>query len=87
MNINFVLMGLAVLLIFSFWIYIYIIFYHLIRFGIGSQPKLLSAIIVLGSLLLFFIAVILFSNINWDNIGGQLFLIIKNSSFFSLTEK
>ncbi len=36
----------------GYWVGIFILLYHLIRFGIGSHPRFLALILLLGSLLL-----------------------------------
>lgn len=50
-NLLFALALVVVSLI--FWIYTFIILYHLIRFGIGRLPKQISIATLIGSLVLF----------------------------------
>lgn len=69
---NIIFIILALLLIFIFWLFVFVIFYHLVRFGVGTQPKIGSAIFVLGSLVLFFMSVTFFSIINWADIINKL---------------
>ena len=54
------------------WLFVFFIFYHIVRFGVGTQPKIGSAIFVLGSLVLFFMSVTFFSIINWADIINKL---------------
>lgn len=48
-----------------FWVGVFFILYHLIRFGVSSQPKKIALVFIIGSILLslittlFFIAVII----------------------------
>jgi len=56
-----ILFGLAFVL---YWIYTLIIMYHLVRFGIGSKPKILALIFFMGSLVLFTNMILAFSQVN-----------------------
>jgi hypothetical protein len=60
------LVGLAILL---YWAMVFIIFYHLTRFGIGTQPKRFAALFLLGSVLLFGIFIFSFANIDVSSIS------------------
>ncbi len=71
LNINLVLLGLVLIIVLSYWIFVFIIFYHLVRFGVGTLPKTLSAFFVLGSLVLFSTCVFLFSTINFGALTQQ----------------
>ena len=86
LDINLILLAIAGLLIIVYWISVFIIFYHLVRFGVGRQPKIFSAIFVLGSFILFFISIVLFSNINTGQLNIQLQNIINsNPNFFNIS--
>lgn len=63
---NLIFIILSSLLIFLFWLFVFVIFYHLVRFGVGTQPKAGAAIFVFGSLTLFFMSILFFSNIDWS---------------------
>jgi len=67
-NIIFILIALV-----YFW-FVFIIIYHLIRFGIGVKPKMLALFFFLGSLLLFGLAIWAWSQVNWE----EIFTLIKN---------
>jgi hypothetical protein len=69
---NLIFIALSSLIIFLFWLFVFVIFYHLVRFGIGTQPKVGAAIFVLGSFTLFFMSILFFSNIDWNNIINKL---------------
>jgi len=53
----------GVILGFYFW-YTFCIIYHLIRFGVGTKPKSLSLIFLIGSFVLFTFTVLAFLKIN-----------------------
>lgn len=55
---------LMVVLSFFYWGVVFIILYHLTRFGIGVQPKRLAATFLFGSMVLFSVSVILRVNID-----------------------
>ena len=62
---------LIVIFIALYWIFNFIVFYHLIRFGIGTQPKTFAAVFLLGSIILFSFSVTLFGNIDTKDLGRQ----------------
>lgn len=84
LNINLVLIALAAIIVLSFWVFVFIVFYHLVRFGIGTQPKILSAVFMFGSFALFFLSIFLFSNIDWNYLYGQMAVFFNSSSFISI---
>jgi len=47
-----------------FWGAVFVIFYHLTRFGVGTQPKRFAAAFFLGSVILFGASVIFFANVD-----------------------
>lgn len=58
------LLLLVLILLFVFVIGNFIIFYHLVRFGIGTQPKKIAAFFILGLTGLFFVSVFCFASID-----------------------
>ena len=46
-----------------YWTGAFLIFYHLIRFGVGAGPKKLSAVFLGGSLVFTLVAMLLFGQI------------------------
>lgn len=59
------LLNLVVVLVMAgFWLVAFIILYHLSRFGVGTLPKKLAALFLLGSLTLFTVSVIAYYNLN-----------------------
>ena len=59
--------------------YTFSIIYHLIRFGVGREPKILALIFFIGSSGLFIITLVLYFNIDWKETFQQLF---SNITFF-----
>jgi len=55
------LSALGVFLI--FWITSFVILYHLVRFGIGTLPKKLGAVFLIGSVLLFTLTLVAYLNL------------------------
>mgnify|MGYP001597143917 CR=1 FL=1 len=55
---------LGALLFIVYWVYVFIIIYHLIRFGIGPQPKLLAFIFFIGSAAFLGLALVFYSQLN-----------------------
>jgi len=53
--------------------YTFSIIYHLIRFGVGREPKILALIFLIGSFGLFIITLVLYFNIDWKETFQQLF--------------
>jgi len=66
--------------ILAYWIFNFIILYHLTRFGIGTQPKKFAAIFLLGSVTLFFVSAVLFAGLDLNSLKSQL-AKIGNSAF------
>ena len=64
-NIALVLLG--IILAFYLW-YTFAIVYHLIRFGVGIKPKTIALIFFVGSIFLFSLAIIIYTQINWATI-------------------
>lgn len=62
---------LIILFSLFFWSFCFIIFYHLIRFGVGTQPKKLAAIFLIGSVVLYCITIILFISIDMNSLRNN----------------
>lgn len=56
--------AIAGVLFLIYWGIVFVILYHLTRFGVGVQPKRLAVIFLFGSLVLSAVAIILFTNID-----------------------
>ncbi|MBU4298797.1 hypothetical protein KJ636_02040 [Patescibacteria group bacterium] len=48
--------------------YVFAIIYHLIRFGVGVKPKFLALFFFIGSFLLLILAILAYSQVNWEEI-------------------
>ena len=64
---NFILIILFTITLFVYWILTFIILYHLVRFGIGTQPKKIAAIFLLGSIGLFATGALFLSSIDFES--------------------
>ena len=68
MNFVLAINGVVGLLFFAYWIVVFVILYHLTRFGIGVVPKRLAMMCLLGSVALFGISVAFFVNLDLSTI-------------------
>ena len=53
-----------VILLIIYWIGGFIILYHLIRFGVGTRPKIAAFVFFIGSILLIVVAIALYAKID-----------------------
>lgn len=67
-----IIVVIILVLFLAFWIFNFIIIYHLTRFGVGTLPKKLSVLFLLGSVALFFSSVVFFANIDTAGLKSQL---------------
>lgn len=67
-SIKLVLMVALLLIFFFYWVFNFIIIYHLARFGVGTQPKRFAAVFLLGSVTLFVICILIFANIDTSGV-------------------
>lgn len=51
-----------------YWTNVFFIVYHLTRFGIGPVPKLFALVFLLGSILLFSLAVLVYGRVDFPEI-------------------
>lgn len=63
-----IFLAIVLFLLLGYWIFNFIILYHLTRFGIGTQPKKLAAIFLLGSVTIFFVSILLFTQVDFGSI-------------------
>lgn len=63
-----------------YWIFTFIIFYHLTRFGIGTLPKKIATIFLMGSVVLFCLNFLFFSSINFNVLKDRVSLLVNNIS-------
>lgn len=57
---------LVALILVGFWLVAFVIFYHLSRFGVGTLPKKLSALFLVGSLGLFVWVILSYHNLDFN---------------------
>lgn len=53
------LLLITVLFLLGYWIGIFLLTYHLIRFGIGKEPRRIAFIMIIGSVILTIISMML----------------------------
>lgn len=58
-----ILLGIG---LFFYWMTVFVILYHLTRFGIGVQPKRFAAIFLFGSVLLFCISIVSYTQLDLE---------------------
>ncbi len=64
MHATFIFDTFAGLGAFIFWLMVFFIFYHFTRFGIGTLPKRLAALFLVGAVILFSISLLFFSTLD-----------------------
>ena len=62
--ISLIIYALIFLAVITYWSVTFIILYHLNRFGIGTQPKILATVFFFGSVLLSLISILILLNID-----------------------
>ena len=80
LSVSKVLLAIAIIIILVYWIYNFVILYHLTRFGVGAQPKKIAAVFALGSILLFCITVVLFLTIDFGAVQNSSDLLINTAN-------
>ncbi len=55
---------IVVLFLLGFWTAIFLLIYHLIRFGLGTHPRRIAFVMLIGSIILTILAVMLTYAIN-----------------------
>ena len=61
------MIGFLIILIAYLW-YCFAIIYHFLRFGIGTNPKILAMVFFIGSFILFALVLNAYSEVNWISI-------------------
>ena len=67
-----------------YWVFTFMIFYHLIRFGIGIQPKRLAFVFIVGAGVLYCVSVIALFSI--DILALQEWLGRLSGSYYSASK-
>jgi hypothetical protein len=81
-----IFVAIALLFLVFYWIFSFIVLYHLARFGIGTQPKKFAVVFLLGSVTLFFASVMFAANLDWDGLEKQLQRINLVEKLFNITK-
>lgn len=68
---------LIIISLLCYWITVFIIFYHLIRFGVGTQPKKIALLFLLGAIGFFFVSVALFMSVDWVIVWNEIGKILQ----------
>lgn len=71
-SVKFVSLAVVLFFLLVYWVFNFLILYHLARFGVGVQPKKFAAIFLLGSISLFFMSVLLFADLDMNSLKNQL---------------
>lgn len=77
---------LSVLVPFLYWLFSFVIIYHLVRFGVGTKPKRVAAVFLLGVVILFTLNILCFVNLDRDSLVSR-FENMGNNSFNILYER
>lgn len=60
-RVDFLLFGLIFII---YWLYVFVIIYHLTRFGVGPRPKVVAFVFFIGAVVLFIIPIQLLNTLN-----------------------
>lgn len=55
-----------------YWLNVFFLLYHLIRFGIGYWPKRLAILFFFGSAVMFLAAVAAAADVSWSDLGDTM---------------
>ena len=62
---------LALLFVFAYLIYSFVLVYHLTRFGIGTKPKKVALVYFIGSILLLMVLFVLYIQIDIGEVKNR----------------
>ncbi|OHA87651.1 MAG: hypothetical protein A3A96_03125 [Candidatus Zambryskibacteria bacterium RIFCSPLOWO2_01_FULL_39_39] len=80
---KFIFVALLLVSTLAYWLFNFIILYHLTRFGVGTEPKKFAVVFLLGSVCLFFVSAVFFVSIDLTTLKNQFEKI--SSSLFNIT--
>jgi hypothetical protein len=66
---KFIIIAVVLFFLFIYWVFNFIVLYHLTRFGVGTQPKKFAAVFLLGSVVLFVMSALLLNNVDLKKIN------------------
>lgn len=72
MPLKLTLASVFLVLFVLYWAFNFIVLYHLLRFGVGTQPKKIAAIFLLSSVVLSFICASLLAQVDTGDLKFQL---------------
>jgi len=72
LSVQFIVTIIITLSLLVYWVFNFIILYHLTRFGVGTLPKRGAIIFLLGAIALSFISFLFFVNIDVSILKQQL---------------
>lgn len=78
-GLNYAPIVLAIVSVF-YWIYVFVMIYHLVRFGVGLAPKILALVFLAGSVMFFTLTLILYIRVDFDGLLAN----IKVDNLFKL---
>ena len=81
-SVKLIFVFIVLLFLLIYWVFNFIILYHLARFGVGTQPKKFAAIFLLGSVFLFSMSSLLFLGLDINSLKNQFEKL--NSGVFSI---
>ena len=67
-----IVMILFVIFFLVYWVNAFILVYHLVRFGVGPNPKAIALVFFLGAMVLFMVTILYFSRVDFTGIFSQL---------------
>jgi len=70
-SVKLIFATIVLLAVFLYWVFNFVTLYHLARFGIGTQPKKMAAVFLLGSITLFSISVLLFASLDINSLKNR----------------
>lgn len=82
-SLSLIILALVLISVLTYWAITFIIIYHLTRFGIGTQPKILATMFFFGSAVLSLISIFLFFNID-VNVLKEHLEVLQSMSFLSI---
>lgn len=74
-SVKAVFSAIMLIILFGYWVFNFITIYHLMRFGVGTQPKKIAAAFFFGSVILFFVCATFFLNIDREALKNRILKI------------
>lgn len=71
LSLDLLLIVLILFILLFYWVFNFVTVYHLLRFGVGTQPKKIAAVFMFGVVTLFFFTVVLFAKLDVGDLGNK----------------